>query len=305
MDPLPEPLPLALANAGRAGGHAVARAVAAGAARATARSSGRKVAMLVAPRRRTARSLSAVQARAGRSRARWRACVGPRIGRMPTADGDTLDADASLENEPGFLFDALVLPDGAEAVAALAQDGHTMEFIKDQFRHCKTILRLGASRVVAGQGGSAGEHGQEPCPGRHRADLRRRRNGRRSGRRVHCRRCPAPPLRPRDGPAAALTRPQTRRPMMPESIDKDACELLDADHLAVKHLFVEYARLAYAPDASENGDRAAIAMNDMRRALRARADRGGDLLSGAAPGRSERAPTCWTRPRKSTSRPRR
>lgn len=30
----------------------------------------------------------------------------------------------------------------------------------------------------------------------------------------------------------------------------DACELLDADHLAVKHLFVEYARLAHAaPEA--------------------------------------------------------
>ena len=30
----------------------------------------------------------------------------------------------------------------------------------------------------------------------------------------------------------------------------DACELLDADHIAVKHLFVEYARLAMAaPDA--------------------------------------------------------
>jgi iron-sulfur cluster repair protein YtfE (RIC family) len=30
---------------------------------------------------------------------------------------------------------------------------------------------------------------------------------------------------------------------------KDACDLLDADHLAVKHLFVEYARLAYAAAA--------------------------------------------------------
>ena len=46
---------------------------------------------------------------------------------------------------------------------------------------------------------------------------------------------------------------------MPEFIDKDACEVLDADHLAVKHLFVEYARLAYAPDAEANGDRAMIA----------------------------------------------
>jgi catalase len=41
-----------------------------------------------------------------------------------------------------------VLPDGDEAIAALAQDGHTMEFIKDQFRHCKTILALGASQQL-------------------------------------------------------------------------------------------------------------------------------------------------------------
>ena len=33
---------------------------------------------------------------------------------------------------------------------------------------------------------------------------------------------------------------------MDEFPDKDACELLDADHIAVKHLFVEYARLAFA-----------------------------------------------------------
>jgi hemerythrin superfamily protein len=31
-----------------------------------------------------------------------------------------------------------------------------------------------------------------------------------------------------------------------EPFDKDACELLDADHIATKHLFVEYARLATA-----------------------------------------------------------
>jgi iron-sulfur cluster repair protein YtfE (RIC family) len=36
---------------------------------------------------------------------------------------------------------------------------------------------------------------------------------------------------------------------MPDFSQKDACELLDADHIAVKHLFVDYARLALAPDA--------------------------------------------------------
>jgi catalase len=46
-----------------------------------------------------------------------------------------------------------VLPDGEEGVAALAQDGHTMEFIKDQFRHCKTILAFGASRQLLAKAG--------------------------------------------------------------------------------------------------------------------------------------------------------
>ena len=43
------------------------------------------------------------------------------------------------------MFDALILPDGAAGVKTLAADGHTMEFVSNQFRHCKTILALGAS----------------------------------------------------------------------------------------------------------------------------------------------------------------
>ena len=69
--------------------------------------------------------------------------VAPRIGAVQTADGVELQADASLENEPGFLFDALVLPDGAGAVVELAADGHTAETVRDQYRHCKTLVALG------------------------------------------------------------------------------------------------------------------------------------------------------------------
>jgi catalase len=79
--------------------------------------------------------------------------VGPRIGPTTTADGDHLMADASLENEPAFLFDALVLPDGEPAVAALAGDAHTMEFIHNQYRHCKTLLVLGASKELVAKAG--------------------------------------------------------------------------------------------------------------------------------------------------------
>jgi catalase len=107
---------------------------------------GRKVALLVAPGV-EAEAIERLQAALAERGAVGR-LVGLRIGPVPTASGDTIDADASLENEPGFLFDGLVLPDGDEAVAALAQDGHAAEFIRDQFRHCKTILVLGASRLL-------------------------------------------------------------------------------------------------------------------------------------------------------------
>ena len=79
--------------------------------------------------------------------------VGPRLGTYTAAGGDKLEADASMENSPGFLFDALVLPDGLAAVEALAADGHSMEFVKDQYRHCKTILALGAAQALLTEAG--------------------------------------------------------------------------------------------------------------------------------------------------------
>ncbi len=92
--------------------------------------------------------------------------VAPRIGLVKTDDGLTLMADASLENEPGFLFDALVLPDGEAAVIALAKDAHTMEFIQNQYRHCKSILVLGASTALTDKAGvSSVLPGGEADPG--------------------------------------------------------------------------------------------------------------------------------------------
>jgi catalase len=69
----------------------------------------------------------------------------PRIGPVRTADGVAIDADVSLENEPGFLFDGLVVAGGTGGVAALGADAHVFEFVRDQYRHCKPILALGAA----------------------------------------------------------------------------------------------------------------------------------------------------------------
>ena len=80
--------------------------------------------------------------------------VGSRVGKFVAEDGVVIEANKSMENSPSVLFDALVLPDGAAAVNTLASDGHTMEFVRDQIRHCKPVLALGASRQLLEMAGS-------------------------------------------------------------------------------------------------------------------------------------------------------
>ncbi len=79
--------------------------------------------------------------------------VGPRVGLFAGDSGEMIEADRSMENSPGFLFDALVLPDGSPAVQALAGNEHTPAFVQDQVRHGKTILALGAGRELLEKAG--------------------------------------------------------------------------------------------------------------------------------------------------------
>lgn len=74
--------------------------------------------------------------------------VGPRIGGLPTQEGDMVQASASMENEPAFLFDGLVLPAGQGAVDVLAKHPFTTAFIRDHYLHGKAILFLGESEQL-------------------------------------------------------------------------------------------------------------------------------------------------------------
>jgi catalase len=68
--------------------------------------------------------------------------VGPRLGKIAG-----LDVEVTLEAAPAVLFDAVVLPDGA-AAKVLAGIGLALEFVKDQYRHCKPVLALGAGQTL-------------------------------------------------------------------------------------------------------------------------------------------------------------
>lgn len=69
--------------------------------------------------------------------------VGQRIGPMQTGEGDTFDADASLDNHPSVVFDGAVVVGGADAVQRLASDGRALEFLRDAYRHGKTLMGAG------------------------------------------------------------------------------------------------------------------------------------------------------------------
>ena len=66
------------------------------------------------------------------------------LGPVQPASGDPIEADVTIETTPSVLYDAVVVPDGKAGVQALQADARSLEFVKDQYRHCKPILALGA-----------------------------------------------------------------------------------------------------------------------------------------------------------------
>lgn len=68
--------------------------------------------------------------------------VGQRIGPVASADGAVLDADASLDNQPSAVFDGAVVPGGSAAIERWLQDGRALEFVRDAYRHGKTLLAV-------------------------------------------------------------------------------------------------------------------------------------------------------------------
>ncbi len=113
---------------------------------------GRKIAILLAPGV-AARSVTDTRDDLVKAGAVVR-LVAARLGAVDTARGEQpIEPDTTLETMPSVLFDAVVIPDGEQGAEGLARLGQALEFIKDQYRHCKAILMLGAGRkLVEGAG---------------------------------------------------------------------------------------------------------------------------------------------------------
>jgi catalase len=70
--------------------------------------------------------------------------VGAMLGKVKPAKGKALDVEISLEAGPSVMYDAMIIPDGEGAAEALARNAHAIDFVREQYRHGKPILAIGA-----------------------------------------------------------------------------------------------------------------------------------------------------------------
>jgi len=69
--------------------------------------------------------------------------VGPRLGTIASASKRQLEVDATFVNTPSVMFDAVLVPAGAEGARALAQNGDAVHFVLEAYKHCKAICTVG------------------------------------------------------------------------------------------------------------------------------------------------------------------
>ena len=74
--------------------------------------------------------------------------VGERLGAVRSSSGASLPVETTLESMPSVLFDAVVVPGEEAALRQLAADGLAVDFVKEQYRHCKAMLVLGAAEAL-------------------------------------------------------------------------------------------------------------------------------------------------------------
>jgi catalase len=69
--------------------------------------------------------------------------VGLQLGTVASASKRQLDVDATFANMPSVMFDAVLVPAGAQGAEALSRSGDAVHFVLEAYRHCKAICAVG------------------------------------------------------------------------------------------------------------------------------------------------------------------
>lgn len=73
--------------------------------------------------------------------------VGVRLGKVKTADDSTLDIEITLETGPSVLYDGVVIVQGEQP--SLQHNADALDFVRQQYRHCKPIYSIGGGTLLA------------------------------------------------------------------------------------------------------------------------------------------------------------
>jgi len=79
--------------------------------------------------------------------------VGARLGAAASESGDAVQVEVTLETTPSVLYDAMVVPDGKRSAMLLGKLGQALDFVKEQYRHCKPILAIGSGADLLADAG--------------------------------------------------------------------------------------------------------------------------------------------------------
>jgi catalase len=75
------------------------------------------------------------------------------LGPVTAAGGQDIEVDKSHVTAKSVLYDAVAVPDGAEGVARLVEQGDSVQFVQEAFKHGKAIVALGAGTDVLREAG--------------------------------------------------------------------------------------------------------------------------------------------------------
>lgn len=108
--------------------------------------------------------------------------IAPQLGPVTTSSGKQLAADHTFSNTSSVMFDAVLIPGGADSAAALAQLGDAVHFVLEAYKHCKSLCALNEGCQLLGTLGFAleaqGGALMQPTPGVLLADARKAEEGR-------------------------------------------------------------------------------------------------------------------------------
>jgi len=69
--------------------------------------------------------------------------IAPVLGAIAAERGAGMEADKTFKTAASVFYDAVIVPGGEAAVAALEADGDAVHFVQEAYKHCKAIAALG------------------------------------------------------------------------------------------------------------------------------------------------------------------